>query len=179
MAGITLITGGCRSGKSRHAQGLAEQAGRRRLFVATAPVLDAEMGERVEKHRKMRQGRGWETVEEEIDLSGCLRRADAFDVVLCDCLTLWVNNLLFAADQSGTRIDEDHIAKLSREVCVVSRNIPARVFFVTNEVGMGIVPENDLSRLYRDLVGRCNQEMAAAADSVVLMVSGLPMQVKG
>ncbi len=179
MAGITLITGGCRSGKSRHAQELAEQAGRKRLFIATAPVLDAEMRERVERHRKMRQGREWKTMEEQIDLPGCLRRAPAFDVLLCDCLTLWVNNLLFDAEKSGTLITEDRITKLSREVCDAARNIPGRVFFVTNEVGLGIVPENKLSRLYRDLVGRCNQEIAAAANSVVLMVSGIPIQVKG
>lgn len=179
MAGITLITGGCRSGKSRHAQELAEQAGGRRLFIATAPILDEEMRERVERHREMRRGRGWEIVEEQIDLTGCLRRAAAFDVVLCDCLTLWVNNLLFVADKSKTVIDEDHITKLSRDVCDAARSIPARVFFVTNEVGMGIVPENDLSRLYRDLVGRCNQEIAAAAESVALMVSGIQIRVKG
>jgi adenosylcobinamide kinase/adenosylcobinamide-phosphate guanylyltransferase len=179
MAGITLITGGCRSGKSRHAQELAEQAGQRRLFIATAPVLDAEMRKRVEKHRQMRQGRGWETVEEQIDLSGCLHRADTVDVILCDCLTLWINNLLFDADKSGGLIDEDHMTQLTRRVCDAGRSIPARVFFVTNEVGMGIVPENNLSRLYRDLVGRCNQEIAAVADSVVLMVSGIPINVKG
>ena len=179
MAGITLITGGCRSGKSRHAQQLAQQAGRRRLFIATAPVLDAEMRERVERHREMRRGRKWETVEEQTDLPGSLRRAADFDVVLCDCLTLWVNNLLFAADKSGVVIDEDHIMKLSRELCDAAGSVPAGVFFVTNEVGMGIVPENDLSRRYRDLVGRCNQEIAAVADSVVLMVSGIPIQVKG
>ena len=90
-----------------------------------------------------------------------------------------MNNLLFDAEQSGMRIDEENIIRLSREVCDAVRNIPARVFFVTNEVGMGIVPENDLSRLYRDFVGRCNQEIAAAADSVLLMVSGIPMRVKG
>lgn len=179
MAETTLITGGCRSGKSHYAQRLAENAGKRRLFIATAPVLDEEMRRRVAQHKEMRRGRGWKTREEILDLVGCLRQANRQNVVLCDCLTLWVNNLLYAASQNGTTLEEEDIAQRSREVCATARNISARVVFVTNEVGMGIVPADEISRRFRDLAGRCNQEIAAAADSVILIVSGLPIQLKG
>jgi len=179
MAETMLITGGCRSGKSRYAQRLAENAGKRRLFIATAPVLDEEMRRRVARHQEMRRGRGWETREEMFDLNDCLHHADGQDVVICDCLTLWVNNLLYAASQKGETMEEDDIAQRSREVCATARSISARVFFVTNEVGMGIVPEDELSRRFRDLAGRCNQEIATAADSVILIVNGLPIQLKG
>ena len=179
MAGITLIIGGCRSGKSRYAQRLAERLGERRLFIATAPVVDDEMRRRVARHREMRRGRGWDTIEENIHLAQCLRDATNHEVVLCDCLTLWVGNLQFAASQEGSSLEEETIVRHSREVCRAARSISARVLFVTNEVGMGIVPGDEYSRRFRDLAGRCNQEMAAAADSVTLLVSGLSHQLKG
>ena len=179
MAETMLITGGCRSGKSRYAQRLAENAGTRRLFIATAPVLDEEMNRRVARHQEMRRGRGWETREETLDLADCLRRADGWDAVLCDCLTLWVNNLLYAASKKGIMLGEEEIAQRSREVCAAARSISAQVLFVTNEVGMGVVPADEISRQFRDLAGRCNQEFAAAADSVILIVSGHPIQLKG
>jgi adenosylcobinamide kinase/adenosylcobinamide-phosphate guanylyltransferase len=174
-----LITGGCRSGKSRHAQRLAEKAGKRRLFIATAPVLDEDMERRVARHREMRRDRGWETREETLRLADCLRRADGYDVVLCDCLTLWVSNLQFAASEKGVTLDEKEIERRAGEVCTAARAVSGRVIFVTNEVGMGIVPAGEVSRRFRDLAGRCNQEIAAAADSVILVVSGLPIPLKG
>jgi len=179
MAGTMLITGGCRSGKSLYAQRLSENAGKRRLFIATAPVLDEEMRRRVAQHREMRRERGRETREENLNIADCLRQSEGYDVVLCDCITLWVNNLLYAASQDGVSLEEEEIAQRSREVCAAARSISARVFFVTNEVGMGIVPADETSRRFRDLAGRCNQEIAAAADSVTLIVSGLPIQLKG
>lgn len=191
MSQITLITGGCRSGKSRYAQRLSEKLGERRLFIATAPVLDEEMRQRVAWHRAERGGRGWDTWEEQHDLVGCLHRIDrqswerpqkrdaGYDVVLCDCLTLWTNNLLYAASQKGIFLEEQEMVSLARELCVAARAISTPVLFVTNEVGQGIVPADALSRRFRDLVGRCNQEVATAADSVVLMVSGLPLPLKG
>ncbi|VFM95314.1 MAG: adenosylcobinamide kinase /adenosylcobinamide-phosphate guanylyltransferase [Candidatus Kentron sp. G] len=179
-AKICLITGGCRSGKSSHAQRLAEKAGQKRLFIATAPVLDNEMRRRVSRHQATRRGLGWETWEEERDLAGCFQRAGEqgkYDIVLCDCLTLWVNNLLHAALQNGVMPEEEEMAEHAREVCAIARDIPAKVFFVTNEVGQGIVPADAVSRRFRDLAGRCNQEVAASADSVILMVSGLPVVI--
>nr|VFK57378.1 MAG: adenosylcobinamide kinase /adenosylcobinamide-phosphate guanylyltransferase [Candidatus Kentron sp. TUN]VFK59303.1 MAG: adenosylcobinamide kinase /adenosylcobinamide-phosphate guanylyltransferase [Candidatus Kentron sp. TUN]VFK65726.1 MAG: adenosylcobinamide kinase /adenosylcobinamide-phosphate guanylyltransferase [Candidatus Kentron sp. TUN] len=183
MSEITLITGGCRSGKSQHAQYLSEEAGEKRLFIATAPIFDDEMRHRVARHQAERGGRGWETWEEQYDLAGCLRRIDEqsgkHDVVLCDCLTLWVNNLLYVASKDGSILEEEEIATRSREICTLAHAISARVFFVTNEVGQGIVPADEISRRFRDLAGRCNQQVAAAADSVILMVSGLPVSLKG
>jgi len=194
MSEITLITGGCRSGKSRYAQHLSEAVEGKRLFIATAPVLDPEMRQRVARHRAERHDRGWKTWEEQQDLAGCLRRINkqpdgqpeqsnerdsGYDVVLCDCLTLWVNNLLYAASQNGVPLEEEEMAARAREVCLLARAIPAPVFFVTNEVGQGIVPVDEVSRRFRDLAGRCNQEVATAADSVILMVSGLPLPLKG
>nr|VFJ44155.1 MAG: adenosylcobinamide kinase /adenosylcobinamide-phosphate guanylyltransferase [Candidatus Kentron sp. DK] len=180
MAMICLITGGCRSGKSAHAQSLAEEIGQRRLFIATAPVLDEEMRQRVLRHREARRGAGWETWEEERGLAECLRRAGRekrHDVVLCDCLTLWVNNLLYAASQEGAALEEEEMAERTREVCAAARAFPGQVFFVTNEVGMGIVPGDAASRRFRDLAGRCNREVAKAADGVILMVSGIPVTI--
>lgn len=179
MAEIALITGGGRSGKSLYAQRLAEDAGKKRLFIATAPVPDEEMRRRIARHRETRRGKGWDTREENLELAECLRQAEGYDVVLCDCLTLWVNNLLYAASEDGIALEEEEIAQRSSEVCMAARSIPARVFFVTNEVGMGVVPENEISRRFRDLAGRCNQEMAEAADSVELIVSGIPIRLKG
>lgn len=176
---ITLITGGCRSGKSAHAQYLAEQAGEKRLFIATAPLLDEETRRRVERHRAARRESGWETREEERALAGCLERAGEYDVVLCDCLTLWVNNLLYAASRDGGTLEEEEMAEQAQAVCAIARAIPARVFFVTNEVGQGIVPADPLSRRFRDLAGHCNRTVAAAADSVILMVSGIPVVIAG
>jgi adenosylcobinamide kinase / adenosylcobinamide-phosphate guanylyltransferase len=179
MGEITFVTGGCRSGKSSFAQRLAEASGDKRLFIATAPVLDQEMETRVRRHREMRKELGWDTIEEQHALADCFRRAGDYDVVLCDCLTLWVNNLLYRSYELGVSLEEEEIAARSREVCYAARSLKARVFFVSNEVGMGIVPADEVSRRYRDLVGRCNQETAASSDSVVFVVSGLPIQLKG
>lgn len=187
---LHLITGGSRSGKSEHARRLAEAAGERRLFIATALVPDEEMRQRVARHRAARRGAGWETWEEEQDLAGAFGRIGEqgqYDVVVCDCLTLWVNNLLYAATRNRTTrhgaalgeeaLEEDEIAARARELCAAARAIPAQVFFVTNEVGLGIVPADALSRRFRDLAGRCNQVVAALADSVTFMVSGIPIVI--
>ena len=179
MAEITLITGGCRSGKSSYAQYLAENTGKKRLYIATAPVLDEEMEQRVAQHREQRRGRGWDTLEETINIFDSLQQADGYDVVLCDCLTLWVNNLQYAASKEGNTLEEKDIINYTRDVIAATRSISAPVFFVTNEVGMGIVPADKITRLFRDLAGRCNQEIASSADFVVMVVSGIPLQLKG
>ncbi|HOI75969.1 MAG TPA: bifunctional adenosylcobinamide kinase/adenosylcobinamide-phosphate guanylyltransferase [Syntrophales bacterium] len=190
MAEIILVTGGSRSGKSRYAQELAESMAGKRAFVATCPVVDEEMAERIRRHQRAR-GAGWITIEETVDLPGALRRAAGSGVVLVDCLTLWVNNLLYeetlrSAREDGTEgpagasgMSEDEMEARSRDVLRACADIPGTVIFVTNEVGMGIVPENALSRRFRDLAGRCNQVIAGGADRVVLMVSGIAATIKG
>ena len=176
MAEIILITGGARSGKSRHAQQLAESLSGRRLFVATCPVIDEEMRQRIERHRLDRQEAGWQTVEETVNLGQVLLDDLDHDVVLIDCLTLWVNNLLYT--DAGNALSEDALAVKSRQLLEVCAGRPGVVIMVTNEVGLGIVPENPLARRYRDLVGRCNQEVGAVADRVVMTTCGIPMTIK-
>ena len=176
---LHLITGGSRSGKSAYAQSLAESipsAGR--TYVATCPVLDEEMHERIDRHRRLREGRGWQTVEAPVELARAVAEAAPGHVVLVDCLTLWINNLLYLAAQSGTGLDEDELAGLAEELARSCRARTKPVILVTNEVGMSIVPDNALARRYRDLVGRCNQVLAAAADEVTLVACGCPMKLK-
>ena len=176
MAEIILITGGARSGKSRYAQQLAESLSGRKLFVATCPVIDEEMRQRIERHRLDRQEAGWQTVEETVDLAQVLHDNLYHQVVLIDCLTLWVNNLLYT--DAGNELSEDALAVKTRQLLEACAGRPGVVIMVTNEVGLGIVPENPLARRYRDLVGRCNQEVGAVADRLVMTTCGIPMTIK-
>ncbi len=179
MAQVILVTGGSRSGKSAYAQKIAEALPGPRAFVATCPMVDDEMRERIRKHQLERQAANWKTLEETVDLTGALRGArESFKVVLVDCLTLWINNLMYEAQVDGRDITEDDIAHRCRELLAVCAELSDTVIFVTNEVGMGIVPDNPASRLYRDLAGRCNQIMAAGADTVTLVSCGLPLHLK-
>ena len=124
MAEIILVVGGCRSGKSAYAQALAESLPAGRVFVATCPVIDDEMRRRVEHHRAARRDRGWETIEEPIDLAGVLRRSDQAGVLLVDCITLWINNLMYAADRDGRPLDETHVADHCRAVLDAAAGMP-------------------------------------------------------
>ena len=178
MATIILITGGGRSGKSSYALGRAEKLPGARAFVATCPPLDDEMRERIKKHRLARSKTLWETIEETLDVAGALKNNARQDVFLVDCLTLWVNNLMYRAQREGSEETEEMIADRCRELIAACGELSGTIFFVTNEVGMGIVPDNAASRRYRDLVGRCNQLMAEAADEVVLISCGLPLTLK-
>ncbi|PWC36289.1 bifunctional adenosylcobinamide kinase/adenosylcobinamide-phosphate guanylyltransferase [Azospirillum sp. TSO35-2] len=167
---LTLVLGGARSGKSRYAEGLVTGLGGPRVYIATSQVWDAEMAERVAKHRTDR-GPDWTTVEEPQDLAGALRRhAAAGTGVLVDCLTLWLTNLMMA--------DRDVEAESAALVALLP-TLPGRVVLVSNEVGLGIVPDNALARRFRDHAGRLHQSIAAVAPRVVLTVAGLPMFVKG
>jgi len=170
---IILITGGCRSGKSRFALDYANHHFSKKLYLATAGVLDEEMALRVENHRKAR-GPEWQTVEEPVAVVDRISEyGDKAEVILLDCLTLWLSNLLLRRDNESKIMEE--VERLTKTI----KESPATLIVVTNEVGMGIVPADPLGRRFRDLSGMANQKMAEAADTVIFMVSGIPMFLKG
>ncbi|MFP4308656.1 MAG: bifunctional adenosylcobinamide kinase/adenosylcobinamide-phosphate guanylyltransferase [Desulfococcaceae bacterium] len=170
---ITFVTGGCRSGKSRHAQALAEATARsNRTFIATCVPYDDEMRDRVRRHQADRD-RTWTTVEAPLDLPGAIaEQRGKSAVVLADCLTLWATNILLDPVEADRA--ETHLEKLT--AALAGDGCPA--ILVSNEVGCGIVPENALARRFRDLVGHANQRVAAVADQVVWCVSGIPVPLK-
>lgn len=170
MTGSSLfVLGGARSGKSRYAQVRAEAAGDNPVFVATAEAFDEEMRDRIARHRADRDAR-WTTVEVPRDLPAAIDALNAKDaVVLVDCLTLWVSNLLLA--------DAD-IALAGRQLCDAIARFEGRLILVANEVGLGIVPDNALARAFRDAAGQLNQSVAAAVREVVLLTAGLPLTLK-
>ncbi len=178
MGYIHLITGGSRSGKSEFAQVLGEEHPGTRTFVATCPIIDDETRVRVARHQRERAAGNWITVEEPLLLTQAIRSSENSQVVLVDCLTLWINNLLYEAEKNKEDLDEDQIVNHCRTLLQVCREQQGQFIFVTNEIGMGIVPEQAVSRRYRDLVGRCNKTMASGADSVIMIVSGLPLVLK-
>jgi adenosyl cobinamide kinase/adenosyl cobinamide phosphate guanylyltransferase len=160
---IVLLLGGARSGKSAMAMRLASDSGARVTFIATAQPDDDEMAERIERHRNDRPA-SWKTLEAPVDLLGAVGTSDADDFLVLDCLTLWVSNLM-GQGSSPAQIEAaacDVIAALQDRSGVV----------VTNEVGLGIVPANELARAFRDVLGAVNSLFAAAADRSVLMVAG-------
>ena len=178
MSKLILVTGGSRGGKSAYAQGLAEALPGPRAFVATCPVIDAEMHERVRRHQLARSPRDWRTIEEPLDLAAAFLDAKEQPVVLVDCLTLWVNNVMYEAERQNKAVSEAEIARRCKPVLAAARDHGGTVIFVTHEVGMGLVPESPLGRRFRDLAGRVNQIIAAACDEVILVVCGQPLKIK-
>lgn len=178
MGSVILVTGGSRSGKSAFAQQLAESLPGPRAYLATCPVLDEEMNIRVEKHRQARIGRSWDTVEETLDLAKVLRKS-RHAVILIDCLTLWIGNLMYLAEQERTTVTEEQVSALCTDILAACRASAATVILVINEVGMGIVPENASARLFRDLSGRAGQVIASEADLVYAVFCGIPLLIKG
>ena len=165
----TLVLGGARSGKSRHAESLLAAFDGERTYIATAEARDAEMAARIAEHQA-RRGASWATVEAPVDLAGALRtHCRAGHAVLVDCLTLWLTNILAA---------ERDIAAETETLCQTVSDLPGRAVFVANEVGLGIVPDNALAREFRDHAGRLNQRMADVADDVVFVAAGLPSNLK-
>ncbi len=178
MAHLTYISGGCRSGKSNYAQKLAESLPGKRAYVATCPLIDEEMEQRIAHHQQQRTDREWETIEAPLDLIAAIEQASHFDVLLIDCLTLWINNLLYEAEQKGETLTEQSISDQCVELVNNCRKTNQTIFFVTNELGMGLVPIDPVSRRYRDCLGRCNQTIAKLADKAIFMVSGIPLTLK-
>jgi adenosylcobinamide kinase / adenosylcobinamide-phosphate guanylyltransferase len=179
MGRLTLILGGARSGKSSHAQTLAEESGKSVTFLATAQALDEEMSARIQKHRSERPV-DWETLEAPLDLAAYAQQIKS-DVVILDCVTLLVNNLLmqFVKDD---RVDEAPFTQaVQKEVDELIENIREQKqdwLIVSNEVGLGLVPPYQMGRVYRDVLGWANQRLARAADKVIFMVAGIPTVIK-
>lgn len=169
---FTLVLGGARSGKSAFAQTAAEaratETGGRLVMIATAQAFDAEMAERIHRHRVDR-GAAWTTLEAPIDLAAALEGLGASDVVVVDCLTLWLSNLMLA---------EMDMAAAASTLLAAASEFEGSLWLVSNEVGFGIVPDNALARRFRDEAGRLHQALAQAAEAVTLVMAGLPLRMK-
>lgn len=171
--GLTLVLGGARSGKSRHAESLVRAAGPGPwAYIATAEAYDDEMRARIAQHRADREATGpggWRTVEAPLDLAGAIQALPLDRPLLVDCLTLWLTNLMLGGHDRAAAVAALESALAARRGLSV---------LVANEVGLGIVPENALARAFRDEAGRLNQRLASRADRVLFIVAGLPIVVK-
>ena len=163
---LTLVLGGARSGKSRHAEELIAGAAPPWVYIATAEALDDEMRDRIAHHRARRDGR-WRTADAPLDLAGTISGLDG--PALIDCLTLWLSNVMLA---------ERDVELESERLLAALAAAPGPLVAVSNEVGLGLVPETPLGRAFRDAQGRLNQRVAAAADRVIFMAAGLPLSLK-
>lgn len=175
---LVLVTGGSRSGKSSYAQLRAETFPAPRSYIATCPRIDREMEARISAHQTERAGRNWQTIECSTDLPAAFAACPPTSVVLVDCLTLWANNLLYHAEKNGSIFSENSVLSPCQTALLAAKNHAGPVFFVTNEIGMGIIPDNRRSRLFRDAAGRINQIFSSACDEVVFLVSGIPLTIK-
>ena len=177
MNKIILVTGGARSGKSVFAEKCTLDHAGKRIYIATAHIFDEEMARRVKLHRERRAGEGWSTIEEEYDLNAALKLAQEqqAEAVLVDCLTIWINNLMFR----NANFTEAEMRLKTEKLIGSLKAFPGLAVLVISEVGQGIVPENAQARLFRDCSGRCGQMIAAAADEVWYCVCGIPWKIKG
>ncbi len=168
MSRVTLVLGGARSGKSRFAESLAAQAGGPRTYIATAEPFDDEMRQRIARHRDDRAGDGWQTIEAPLDPVAVLHGAQG--LLLMDCVTVWLGNLMHH--------ERDLPAEVAK-LCAALEACPAEVILVSNELGLSIVPENAMARRFRDEQGLANQAIARVASQVFFVAAGLPMKLKG
>lgn len=170
LPAVTLVLGGARSGKSAFAEKMVEAAAAARLYLATGQAWDDEMRSRIATHQD-RRGSGWETVEAPVELTEALARNTRADrPVLVDCLTLWVTNLMLGDHDIGAAFEG---------LANTLPGLKGPVVFVSNEVGLGIVPDNAMARAFRDHAGRLHQTIAGLADEVYFVAAGLPMKMKG
>jgi adenosylcobinamide kinase/adenosylcobinamide-phosphate guanylyltransferase len=184
---LVCILGGARSGKSTFAEQLATKSGRSVAFIATATANDDDMRLRIAHHRASRPA-NWPTIEEPLDLSSALRQAmQVADVILLDCMTLWLGNWLWhrakgnfdAEPALSARYSEEALQEVDKLLTTLAHSAPPKTLLVvSNEVGMGTHPEYAISRVYRDILGRVNQRLASAAERVYLMVAGLAVDIK-
>ncbi len=175
---LTLILGGARSGKSSYAQKISAERGNTVLYVATAEAVDGEMATRIAAHRAERPTH-WQTLEASNNVGAAIRSQSNHQIVLLDCLTLLANNVIVPLPEPVT--EETATQALKKEVDELMHayhESNAEWIIVSNEVGLGLVPPYPLGRVYRDALGRANQQLAAVADEVILMVAGLPVKIK-
>ena len=171
---VVLILGGVRSGKSSYAQKLAGNIGKRILFLATAEAGDNEMAQRIARHKASRPA-SWITIEEQINIAEAIRKNQAHaDAVIIDCVTVWLSNMLM----HNERLSEKELNSSVDRLLDAYEHGETSYIIVSGEVGMGIVPEHPLGRIFRDYLGLVNQRLAGKADRVVLMVAGIPVDVK-
>ena len=176
---LTLILGGARSGKSDYAERLATELGQHIVYVATAEVGDAEMAERIAAHRLARPTT-WQTLEAPRHVGAALAEiTETWDGLLLDCLTLLVSNILLALETEPPTSMEAAVRAELEAILAAQARLDVPLIVVSNEVGLGLVPPYPLGRVYRDVLGRANQYLAARANRVIFMVAGLPMTIKG
>lgn len=177
---LIFITGGARSGKSNFAEKMTISLGKSVAYLATGQPLDKEMAFRIKKHKNKRSTE-WETYEEPFEISELVSRLGVKkEVIIIDCLTLLASNLLLRKEDKveDSKWQEEILLEIEK-LTEISYKVPAQVIIVSNEVGMGLVPENPLGRVYRDILGRANSIIANKADEVFMMVSGIPLKIKG
>lgn len=177
MGHTIFVSGGARSGKSIFAEKMATLSGMPLAYLATAEALDGEMDERIKRHKE-RRGSEWDIIEEPIYLPQALARCDGrYGAILVDCITLWLSNLLFKYEDAGENCEERIHEDLQRLKSTLHGMITP-VILVSNEIGMGVVPDNDLARRFRDIAGTANQALAAMADEAHVVISGIPLRLK-
>ena len=172
MKKIVFITGPVRSGKSNFAVKLAKQWGKEVVFLATCRPADNEMHKRVKKHKKNRP-KEWKIIEEEIDISSIIKNYRKDSLIIIDCITLWISNLLLSG------LKEKKIMKKINEFIDMLKKAKSSIIIVSNEVGWGIVPDNELARFFRDIIGIVHQKISKLSDEAYLVISGITLKIKG
>lgn len=179
MGKIILVTGGARSGKSTFAENYVKDLNTSKAYIATAQIFDEEMRQRIDIH-KQRRANEWHTIESPFNAEEAINACHNYPAVLFDCITIYMSNIIClpeANDMEPAQIQSKILQSIDKLITAAQKH-PGSIVFVTNEVGAGIVPENKLARLYRDIAGICNQHLAQNADEVYFVISGIPLKIK-